>query len=153
MSPANTRRLATRFLVAAIAYAVLIFALSQIPGNVLAKLNIDVWDKAMHAAEYLPLGAVLMVWLIARRRSAARAAQWREVAITACIVLAYGALDEVHQAFVPGRQPSFADIAADVIGGTVGAAAALLAFSRRSARRRHEPLDELEAREEERHGL
>jgi uncharacterized protein (TIGR03382 family) len=148
MSGTPNRRLATRLLVAAIVYGALIFAVSHVPGNELAKLNVNVWDKAAHASEYLPLGAVLMGWLVARRRTSARAAPWREVAITIGIVLAYGALDEVHQSFVPGRQPAVADVAADVFGGAVGAAL-LLALSRRSARRRPEPLDELEAREEE----
>ena len=149
MSDTPKGRLATRLLIAAVVYGAIIFAVSQVPGSELAKLNVDVWDKAAHAAEYLLLGAVIMGWLVARRSSSARTAPWREVAITVGIVLVYGALDEVHQSFVPGRQPAITDVAADVIGGTVGAAALLLAVSRRSARRRHEPLDELDAREEE----
>ncbi len=37
----------------------------------------------------------------------------------------YGALDEWHQGFVPGRTPSVVDWVADVVGVTLGYAAAL----------------------------
>jgi VanZ family protein len=145
MSGEPSRRRPTRFLVAAIAYAAIIFTVSQIPGRELSRIGIDVWDKAIHAAEYLPLGALIMGWLTARRGAPAR---WREVGIAAGVALAYGALDELHQSFVPGRQPSLLDVAADALGGTVGAVA-MLVLSRRSAGRGPEPLHDLEAREEE----
>jgi VanZ family protein len=32
----------------------------------------------------------------------------------------YGGLDEFHQSFVPGRDPSFSDLAADAVGSAVG---------------------------------
>jgi VanZ family protein len=148
MNPASTRQLSTRFLVAAVVYAVLIFAISQVPGKELARLGIHVWDKAIHAAEYLPLGAVLMAWLQSRRGSREQTVPWRDIAITVGLVLVYGALDELHQAFVPGRTVSCADALADTLGGTVGALTTLV-FWRRSAGRGHEPLDELDPREEE----
>jgi VanZ family protein len=148
MSPERTRARSTRLLVAAVVYAVLIFAISQVPGKELARLGIHAWDKAIHAAEYFPLGAVLMAWLLSRRSSKGQRAPWRDVAVVAGLVIVYGALDEVHQAFVPGRQMSFADAVADTLGGTIGAMATLV-FWRRSAGRGHEPLDELDAHEEE----
>lgn len=148
MSAGRERRLSARFLVAAVVYAALIFTVSQVPGRELARLGLDLWDKAIHAAVYLPFGAMIMVWLLARRGSRDPGAQWRDLAVTAGLVLGYGALDEVHQAFVPGRQPSCADAAVDVIGGTVGALAALVIW-RRSAGRGPKPLGELEPGEEE----
>jgi VanZ family protein len=52
--------------------------------------------------------AVLWLWLVA-------------VAATT----AYGATDELHQAFVPGRYPSWLDVAYDAAGAVAGSSAAL----------------------------
>jgi VanZ family protein len=147
MSPSQARRLSTRLLIAAIVYAALIFAVSQIPGKELARLGFKLWDKAIHALEYLPLGAVIMAWLQARRAPNDRSSWVRDFAIATGLVLCYGALDELHQAFVPGRQSSIGDATADLIGGTIGVLATLF-YRRRSAGRGHEPLDEFDAREE-----
>jgi len=136
------------FLFAAVAYAALIFAVSQIPGKELERIGVDIWDKALHAAEYLPLGALVMGFLVARREAAAGAAPWRDLVVALGIALAYGASDELHQAFVPGRHSAWTDVAADAVGGALGAAVALI-VGRRSAGRRLEPLDELDAREDE----
>jgi VanZ family protein len=46
------------------------------------------------------------------------------------IVAAYGALDEIHQAYVPGRSPDFSDLAWDVAGGLTGVTAYTV-FARR----------------------
>ena len=46
--------------------------------------------------------------------------------------LAYGMSDEWHQSFVPGRQPSVADLAADGIGTLAGYSAGLALLRRRA---------------------
>jgi len=51
------------------------------------------------------------------------------VAVGAAIAL--GAATEVLQGFVPGRQPSLADVLADAIGGLVGAATGWSVIGRR----------------------
>jgi VanZ family protein len=45
----------------------------------------------------------------------------------------WGALDEAHQAWIPGRTMDSADLAADVAGATVGACVAGLAARRPDA--------------------
>jgi len=45
---------------------------------------------------------------------------WRVVAVIGTMAL-WGALDEVHQEWIPGRTMDSADFAADVAGATVGA--------------------------------
>ena len=56
-------------------------------------------------------------------------------AITAfAIVAAFGALDEWHQRFIPGRSTAASDFVADIAGGAVG----VLAFQ--AAHRRRESL-------------
>lgn len=45
----------------------------------------------------------------------------RALVFLACgLCFLYGASDEVHQAFVPGRNPSFMDLGADVLGSSLG---------------------------------
>jgi VanZ family protein len=59
---------------------------------------------------------------------------WPAVAAVASAV-AYGAFDEWHQSFVPGRQPELADLAADALGAwlAVCAAWAIGAWRRRQS--------------------
>jgi len=63
----------------------------------------------------------------------ARVATWAWVASAA-----YGASDEFHQRFVPGRDSSIADWVTDLAGAAVGVALAL-AWRRRMARVEPEP--------------
>jgi VanZ family protein len=64
-------------------------------------------DKAGHLVAYAIFG-----WLLARatHRSGANR-NW-----VLAVGLLYAASDEVHQAFVPGRVPSWGDLAADIVG-------------------------------------
>lgn len=70
-------------------------------------------DKLVHACAYAVLGAAL-AW--GRRSSATTLAHGWLLALGAL----YGLSDEWHQAFVPGRSPDPADLAADVAGLVVG---------------------------------
>jgi VanZ family protein len=45
----------------------------------------------------------------------------KRVLVITAMVAAYGAFDEVHQSFVPARDASLADLAADTLGGLVSA--------------------------------
>lgn len=69
-------------------------------------------DKVAHLCLYLVLGASL-AW--GRRRSG-RGSPW----ILLSLGLLYGALDEWHQGFVPGRTPSLGDLWADAVGLILG---------------------------------
>jgi VanZ family protein len=98
------------------AYMVAIFlesSVSQVP-----ELPTGVSDKDAHGFLYAGL-ALLILRALAR-------ASWRNVTIGAGLVAvllaaAYGATDEFHQRFVPGRTADLLDLAAD----TAGAAAAV----------------------------
>jgi VanZ family protein len=83
-------------------------------------------DKLLHAAAYAGLGALLGGTLALTRLATGRA-----IALAAALAAAYGATDEWHQSYVPGRQADVVDLAADALGGLAGAAAAV-----RGARRR-----------------
>lgn len=70
-------------------------------------------DKVGHMGLYGVMGA-----LLARGRW--RSGSHVSPSILVLLGVLYGATDELHQAFVPGRDPSLGDLAADAIGTAVG---------------------------------
>lgn len=80
-------------------------------------------DKQVHFAVYAVLGGTL-AWGWWRSRRAVP--HW--VAVGAGLL--YGVLDEVHQAFVPGRSPEMGDVLADWAGVIVGYALSLVVIRR-----------------------
>jgi VanZ family protein len=75
-------------------------------------------DKPWHALGYLGLAVVVVRALaggLPRRISP------RIVIVSVGVVVLYGASDELHQMFVPGRTAAFDDLLADTIGALVGA--------------------------------
>ena len=79
-----------------------------------------VTDLDAHFAVYGVLGALLARALELRGRARVRGIT---VALATIVATAYGMTDELHQAFVPGRTPSWADLGADLLGSLVGAGA------------------------------
>jgi VanZ family protein len=102
-----------------LAWAALIFALSSVPD---LGTGLGGWDLALrkvaHALEYALLGA-----LLCRATSSPRAAL--------VLGVLYAVSDEVHQAFVPGREGTPLDVLID----TVGVAAGVVAWQFVSRRR------------------
>lgn len=98
-----------------LAYAALIFVVSHhpVPERIQSILP---WDKLIHFVEYFILG-----FLVQR-------ALGREslpfLALAIALSAGYGALDEFHQSFIPGRFASAGDIVADAVGAMAGAVAA-----------------------------
>jgi len=112
-------------------WAALIFALSSVRTEVVGRPSSIPFDKFAHAGVYAVL-ALLVALALSRRRPRVTLA----LALVALILAAaYGVSDEVHQGFVPGRDPSIADWSADVVGSTLGVAAATLLRNVRLARR------------------
>ncbi len=117
------------FILAIIVYFSVISVLSHMPGSLLADLTWNVWDKALHFLEYLPLGFLVAVGMRHRPLSLSK--------VTVCILgilltFGFGCLDEFHQSFVSGRFASFSDVLADTLGGGVGVIIGLLPFFVRS---------------------
>ena len=105
-------------------WAALIFALSH-RTDLPQKPELPGFDKLAHAAEY-----ALLAFLLARALVRGLDVAPRKAAVLAlCLGAAFGATDELHQRFVPGRDSSVYDLAADVVGAGLGAAA-WLAFLR-----------------------
>lgn len=105
-------------------YAAAIFAVSSIsrppepPG--------PVTDKHVHVLLYAGLSALVLRALAGGRWPGVTA--WR-CAAAALLAALYGASDEWHQAFVPGRSADLLDLAADA-AGAIGAAGLAWAATR-----------------------
>ena len=96
-------------------FCLVIFFLSSIPGSSLFLPGR--FDKLYHLVEYSVLGALL--FLAARTSFGLGGA--KAVMVAFAFSLLYGISDEWHQSFVPGRFASLGDVAADGLGGLLGA--------------------------------
>ena len=99
-----------------LALMALIFQLSSQP-DPLPAVTERVWDKALH------LGAYAALSLLFFRAFLGEGAGWIAAAALAFTATsAYGASDEWHQLFTPGRQSGLDDWMADTLGGAIGIA-------------------------------
>jgi VanZ family protein len=91
-------------------------------------------DKIAHFIAYGALSLALSLWF---SRKQWRAQPWGIAVAVVAIASLYGAVDEFHQSFVPGRDMSAWDWLADVIGAGIGTGILVIAFAAtRSAKRR-----------------
>jgi VanZ family protein len=108
-----------------------IFMLSSLPGSALPA---NIPDIIPHFCEY----AVLAFFFI---QITTDPLHLRAMAIALAWLVLLGLLDELHQAFVPGRFCSSKDLLVDTIGSICGLAA-YLALRRWSARARARKIDQ-----------
>ena len=102
-------------------YWLILFIATSIPVERLPSIGFT--DKINHFIAYFILAILVNLTLIYQRKS--RLLFERAPIATIVICLLYGALDEVHQMFVPGRFAETLDWVADAIGA---AAAVLLIY-------------------------
>jgi hypothetical protein len=106
--------------VPAVAWTVLIFCVSSIPGLAPIVFKFKYFDKVAHATEYTGLGVFLTV---AYWGSWSGRPRLRVVALLAIATgLAIAVSDEAYQLTVPGRATEFYDWVADSIGVMLGSA-------------------------------
>lgn len=110
-------------------WLLLIFGLSAIQSFPVVKLPLSP-DKIVHAGIYFVL-------CLLGRRAFVHQEQWpwlKDRSLLAALLLAvvYGALDEVHQMYVPGRTPDIYDVLADSFGASLFVGWAWLSGRRRS---------------------
>ena len=92
-----------------------IWGLSSVPGSALPSSR-DMMSVVAHIVEYGVLGYLLArAFFVQGMRQKER---WTLAVIGAVI---FGIIDEIHQAFVPGREASVADIAVDAASAIGGA--------------------------------
>ena len=102
-----------------LAYALLIFTVSAIPTLPHPDIGITGIDKIAHLIEYL------VFFLIAVRAFSVRPFLFKNeklIMLSGSISLIYAILDEIHQAFVPGRNADILDVLADLVGILCGVA-------------------------------
>lgn len=95
-----------------------IFGASSIPD--LGALPGGMSDKSGHSIGYALLAALLLRALARGRLSGVT---WRAALAAVVLATLYGASDEFHQLFVPGRSSDRYDVLADGLGATAAAAA------------------------------
>lgn len=100
----------------AIVWAAVLFILSSIPSQSLPSLVLKFKDLFLHFAAYSVLGFLLAHALIPATERPARKSG-RLVILIGCL---YGASDELHQIFVPGRYCTLSDFLADCAGVAFG---------------------------------
>ena len=115
----------------ALAIMVVIFLASATPGDDLPDFGLLdlLMKKGGHALGYALLG-IAYLWCLAPSQGPARAGL---AALAVGLAALYGASDELHQAFVPGRRPSGLDVLIDTTGALVGVASRQLWASRRAS--------------------
>jgi len=103
-------------------FMVALFLVSAQPSPATAE---QVWDKLLHAGAYAVFGFFCL------RATHGGLARPRPAPILWALLLTagYGAFDEWHQSWVPGRHPSVADWVADLVGAMI-ALALFLAWAR-----------------------
>jgi VanZ family protein len=112
----------------ALAWMALIFAASSLSSEALESAGSAKASRSApvvanqvtaHLIEFGVLAALLYRALSFRR---GLFVQWVVVVVVTTV---YGASDEFHQSFVPGRYPSWLDIGFDTVGAILGSSAAL----------------------------
>jgi VanZ family protein len=103
-----------------LAYAGLIFWLSsqsRPPGPTIWLLQ-QLGDKVLHAIEYGIMG--ILCFRAFRHAAGTRAAR-SALLLAVAAATVYGVTDEIHQVFVPMREPDALDVVMDFIGAVIGA--------------------------------
>ncbi len=114
----NRRKRILFYLLPAVGYAALIFSLSSSPLDIEELRPVFEYDKLLHLVEYYVLGYLLMRVF---RTSPVPTLAEKAVLATILVGTVYGASDEFHQAFVPGRDCSLFDFLFDAAGVTLAA--------------------------------
>jgi VanZ family protein len=113
---AETRRLALAWAPAA-AYMAIIWIVSSMEQPNFPVSLFPLRDKGVHATEY-----AVLAFLVAHAcvHTFATYPLARVAVVAVMLTCLWGFLDEVHQAFVPGRSSDLLDLVADTIGALIG---------------------------------
>ncbi|MBI5568034.1 MAG: VanZ family protein [Chloroflexi bacterium] len=79
----------------------------------------DTTDAIVHRTAHL-IEFALLGWLVLRALSDGRLPDRRTFIIALIVVTVYGASDELHQRFTPGRSSELSAVVFDAVGGLIG---------------------------------
>ena len=107
----------------AVAWLGLILGLSSVPAQSLPSGGVaaPLWSAALryslaHIAEYAVLGALLLRLLASYRIFNG----WMAPLLAFALAVGFGALDEIYQSFIAGRNSMMADVGLDAVGALLG---------------------------------
>ncbi len=96
--------------------ALSITIISHMPQPPRVDLGFEWSDKVLHAVAYWIFGSTFL-WMVLEWKVSGK--ERKAVWLTVAAVAVFGLVDEIHQAFVPGREADLWDWVADVFGGTL----------------------------------
>ena len=117
MEDVKTRGSFTANQLPAILWAVLIFVSSSIPSALIPSLKVTDIDKLLHFGVYFLLS--FFTYRALRNQTRIPVLARRALLWTVLLIILYGATDEIHQYFVPGRSADVLDLVADTLGACV----------------------------------
>ena len=97
-------------------YWIILFTATTLPGNQLPDLHLS--DKIEHFSAFFILSVLLNLALMFQKKSFILYKY--SALVTIIITLSYGAVDELHQIFIPGRSADIRDWLADATGVILG---------------------------------
>ncbi|WP_102344822.1 VanZ family protein [Bacillus sp. Marseille-P3661] len=95
-------------------YMVLIWILSSLPSDAIIDTNYsfdNLFKESLHLIEF---GILYLLWALSLKLS--EKLTLRSNLVIAILSIAYGLIDEIHQAFVPYRSATVIDFVKDTIG-------------------------------------
>jgi VanZ family protein len=134
--PAIRQRLETGALPWRLAPPLLYVAVISLASSVSPRATTAVSGNVFHPVEYAGLAFLLQYAL---HTGFARPPRPRRLALAAVLAAAFGVVDELHQAFVPGRDASALDVALDAAGALLGSALYLALAALAARARTREP--------------
>jgi len=103
------------FWIPSIVWAIILFSLSNTPGNELPSLKFGL-DKLAHISVY----CIFSYLIIFAFTNSTHKDYFHKIYYSFLIAFLYGVFEEYHQLFVPGRFFSYGDMYANLIGSVAG---------------------------------
>ena len=121
-----------RYQFPAVAWGLLISLASSVPSTKIPAILLLSYDKVIHAIIFLVLDVLIYRAIAPKVRPMVFSGG--RILLSIGLVVLYGAVDEIHQSFVPGRTLDIKDLCADAVGGLLGTLIIFLYVQRQKKR-------------------